>query len=192
MDVDKHSPAAERQRINGSFISITNPSPQPSSNSTAPFQLTPAPPPPPAPPVWLRGRPPLQRSAAELQAAATRFACPTCGKVLPTPYKLGRHTRTHTGDLPFACPLCAARFSDAHNISRHQRACRQRREMELAMQSSALSWPLWRQRPDEEEAEEWWQEEDVDGPDGAVVRLPRLSRWLFPSDRDDTSDAEVT
>ena len=154
-------------------------------------------------PTVVRGRPPLTRSTAESQAAAVRFACSVCGKVLQNGYKLDRHKRTHTGDLPFACAVCDMKFSDRHNASRHQRTCRQRRGVEQAMQTTTLSWPLWGQQPDEEGDER--EEVDKNGTDwmesgastsqpneGGVIGLPVLNRWLFPPQRSITMDNAVT
>jgi len=205
MDVDQQPHNSKRQRVD---LPATAPTSEPaidssSSASSAASRSSIAPPA--SGPAVLRGRPPLTRSNAELQAAAARFACSVCGKVLQNAYKLDRHTRTHSGDLPFACQLCDAKFSDQHNANRHQRTCGLRKGVEQAMQTITLSWPLWSQQPDEEEEEQQEYENGIDGTDGEERRdrekeaekagaagLPRLNRWLFPQQRSNAADDAVT
>ena len=201
MDVDQQPASTKRRRIDIAVTPIIVESTTNSSPVVVPSAPASSTTPLPSRPAVLRGRPPIVRSTDELHAAAARYLCSVCGKVLQNAYKLERHGRTHTGDLPFACAVCGAQFSDQHNANRHQRTCRQRKRVEQAMQTIRLSWPLWREQPDEEEEEEQEDEEEAGIDKGSssernsqagaedVAGLPRLNRWLFPQRYDAADDA---
>ena len=199
MNDDQQSLSSKRQHVDLAVIDpTTTTASSPSVSESAPLVSAP---PLPCRPTVVRGRPPLHRSAAELQAAALRYTCSVCGKALQNAYKLDRHSRTHSGELPFACSVCEASFSDQHNARRHQRTCRARKGVEQAMRTITLSWPLWRQQPDEE-GDEGQQMDGIerDAEEEAHSRteessasgLPRLNRWLFPQQRCGTADSGVT
>ena len=188
--VDHASTVASTNQTDSSTSAVTT-SASPSTDTTLPSR-----------PTVSRGRPRLVRSTAEVWALAVRFTCSVCGKALQNAYKLERHARTHTGDLPFPCVLCGLRFSDRHNASRHQRTCGRRKGAEQAMQTLTLSWPLWTDQPDEE-PENWQQQADDVSTNGGVERssavqaghvteLLRLNRWLFPNERYDAADDATT
>ncbi|KAK0065921.1 zinc finger protein 1, partial [Biomphalaria pfeifferi] len=46
--------------------------------------------------------------------------CQICLKQLSTPFHLGRHLLTHTGEKPFKCHTCQKGFSNPHNLKCHQ------------------------------------------------------------------------
>ena len=50
-----------------------------------------------------------------------RYACTICGKRFPTPSKLQRHTRVHTGEKPFLCVECGTCFSEQGSLKKHMR-----------------------------------------------------------------------
>jgi insecticidal toxin complex protein TccC len=67
---------------------------------------------------------PLTGPSSVVSPASTkRHICPTCSKVLPTPSKLTRHMRSHTGEKPYACtePECTKAFAENGDLIKHQR-----------------------------------------------------------------------
>lgn len=48
-----------------------------------------------------------------------KHACQYCGKAFQSAYHLGRHTLTHTGDLPWRCALCHKGFNQKVNLKVH-------------------------------------------------------------------------
>ena len=54
-----------------------------------------------------------------IKLGISRYACPFCAKIQPTPQKMKVHIRTHTGEQPFICPYCHLAFTQEPNCQRH-------------------------------------------------------------------------
>ena len=49
------------------------------------------------------------------------YSCRVCKKTFPTPCKLSRHMRVHTGERPFFCETCGATFQNKEPLTDHER-----------------------------------------------------------------------
>lgn len=53
------------------------------------------------------------------------YMCRICCKKFPTPYKLSRHSVTHSGIRPYKCTLCSKTFTQRGHLKVHEHRCRQ-------------------------------------------------------------------
>ncbi|XP_052261886.1 zinc finger protein 729-like [Dreissena polymorpha] len=59
------------------------------------------------------------RVNVDSETATKVFVCSYCRKIFPSNWKLNRHVRVHTGELPFQCAVCLKRFARKETLNKH-------------------------------------------------------------------------
>ena len=63
----------------------------------------------------------VKTKTSTTKAPKKQYKCKVCYKSFPSPSKLKRHERVHTGEKPFTCAVCDKGFTQKHHLQYHER-----------------------------------------------------------------------